>query len=113
MLKMTAGADVLATAEPCPFVFPPSPTSINIAKRLIDTWNALSPAQISEWEELVRDIRSVYAQLVARFGNNVVFDGNAWENQRYYHARSLFFKWMGYQTFCNTTRTNETTGMSS
>ncbi|PVF93030.1 hypothetical protein CPB86DRAFT_790561 [Serendipita vermifera] len=82
---------------------------MDIAKTIIDTWNALGPAEIYEWEELVRDIRNVYAQLAARFGNGAVFDGNIWEDQRNYHARSLFFKWTGYQTFHDATRTNETT----
>ncbi|PVF97450.1 hypothetical protein CPB86DRAFT_826510 [Serendipita vermifera] len=107
-LRAGEGIDVLATADPCPFVFPPSPASMSISKFIIDTWNALGQEEICEWEELVRDIRNVYTQLTARFGNGVVFDENTWEDQRYYHARSLFFKWVGYQTFHDTTRTNET-----
>ncbi|PVF90951.1 hypothetical protein CPB86DRAFT_803179 [Serendipita vermifera] len=70
---------------------------MDISKTIIDLWNTLDPTVIFEWEELVRDIKNAYAQLVSRFGNGVVFYGDNWEDQRCYHARSLFFKWMGYQ----------------
>ncbi|PVF91985.1 hypothetical protein CPB86DRAFT_791625 [Serendipita vermifera] len=71
---------------------------MNISKTIIDLWKSLDPTAIVEWEELARDIQSACVQLASRFGNGVVFDGNAWENQRLYHARSLFFKWKGYQS---------------
>jgi hypothetical protein len=68
-----------------------------MSKPILEYWNALNSEEVLEWEELARDIRSAYAQLVARFGNGTLFDGSAWEDQRYYHARSLFFKWTGYR----------------
>ncbi|PVF91986.1 hypothetical protein CPB86DRAFT_791627 [Serendipita vermifera] len=84
-------------ADLSPLSFPSNPSAIDISKSIADLWKSLDPTALFEWEELTRDIKSAYAQLVARFGNGAVFDGNAWEDQRGYHARSLFFKWMGYQ----------------
>ncbi|PVF91984.1 hypothetical protein CPB86DRAFT_791622 [Serendipita vermifera] len=83
--------------ELSPFSFPPTPPTMDIAKAIIDLWKSLDATALFEWEELTRDIQSTFAQLVSRFGNGAVFDGSAWENQRDYHARSLFYKWMGYQ----------------
>ncbi|CAG8751122.1 9217_t:CDS:1, partial [Acaulospora colombiana] len=80
-----------------PFAFPPDPSTIDISKSIIALWKSLDPMALFEWEELTRDIQNAYAQLVARFGNGVVFYGDTWEYQRYYHAQSLFSKWMGYQ----------------
>ncbi|PVF93015.1 hypothetical protein CPB86DRAFT_829604 [Serendipita vermifera] len=85
------------TVDLSPYAFPPDPSTLDISKTIIDIWNTLDPTSIFEWEELTRDIKNAYAQLVSRFGNGVVFYGDHWEDQRYYHARSLFFKWMGYQ----------------
>ncbi|PVF91983.1 hypothetical protein CPB86DRAFT_791621 [Serendipita vermifera] len=63
---------------------------MDISKTIIECWNSLEPTAVAEWEELTRDIQNAYAQLVSRFGNGVAFDGDTWEDQRYYHARSLF-----------------------
>jgi hypothetical protein len=68
---------------------------------------ALDQGEILEWEELARDIRSAYAQLVARFGKGTQFDGITWEEQRYYVARCLFLKWMGHQAMQNTSARND------
>jgi hypothetical protein len=82
-----------------------------MSKPILEYWNALNPEEIFEWEELARDIRSAYAQLAARFGNGAVFDGRDWEDQRHYHARSLFFKWTGYQTMQTVSVVNDTISM--
>jgi hypothetical protein len=52
---------------------------------------------MAEWGELARDIRDAHALLVYLFGNGVIFDGNAWEEQKYYHARTIYLKWIGSQ----------------
>ncbi|PVF93018.1 hypothetical protein CPB86DRAFT_819143 [Serendipita vermifera] len=95
-LRASADADVPALADLSPFSFPPDPSTMDISKSIIDLWKSLDPTAIFEWTELTCDIKSAYAQLVSRFGNGAVFDGNTWEDQRHYHARSLFYKWMGY-----------------
>ncbi|PVF91120.1 hypothetical protein CPB86DRAFT_792268 [Serendipita vermifera] len=99
--------DIPAMADLSPFSFPPSPSAMDASKAIIDLWKSLDAAAIVEWEELTRDIQNAYAQLVSRFGNGIVFDGNTWEDQRYYHARSLFFKWMGYQSMHSVTLSND------
>jgi hypothetical protein len=80
---------------------------MEISKTILEFWRALDPAEIYEWEELARDIRNGYVQLGYRFGIGTIFDGYSWEEHRNYYARSLFFKWMGYQT-CYAT--NDTIG---
>ncbi|CAG8738650.1 12329_t:CDS:2, partial [Acaulospora colombiana] len=107
-LRASAEVDIPAMADLSPLAFPPTPSTMDISKAIIDLWKSLDPAAILEWEELTRDIRSAYAQLVSRFGNGVVFDGDAWEDQRYYHARSLFYKWMGYQSMHSTIQNDPT-----
>ncbi|PVF91989.1 hypothetical protein CPB86DRAFT_791630 [Serendipita vermifera] len=99
--------DIPALADLSPFSFPPSPSAMDVSKVIIDLWKSLDAAAMFEWEELTRDIQNAYSQLVSRFGNGVVFDGNTWEDQRYYHARSLFFKWMGYQSMHSVTPSND------
>jgi hypothetical protein len=76
------------------------------SKTILEYWKALYPEEVLEWEELARDIRTVYAQLAARFGDGAVFDGKDWEDQRYYHTRSLFLKWTGYQAMQNVSAEN-------
>ncbi|PVF93019.1 hypothetical protein CPB86DRAFT_877453 [Serendipita vermifera] len=102
-LRANAEVNVPALVDLSPLAFPPDPYIQYISKTIIGLWKALDPAAIFEWEELTRDVHSAYAQLFSRFGNGVEFDGNAWENQRYYHARSLFFKWKGHQSMHSTT----------
>lgn len=89
-LRANAEVNVPALVDLSPLAFPPDPYIQYISKTIIGLWKALDPAAIFEWEELTRDVHSAYAQLFSRFGNGVEFDGNAWESQRYYHARSLF-----------------------
>ncbi|PVF91988.1 hypothetical protein CPB86DRAFT_802397 [Serendipita vermifera] len=96
-LRASTDVSLLPTVDLSPFAFPPDPSTLDISKTIIDLWNTLDPTAILEWEELTRDIKNAYAQLVSRFGNGAVFYGDHWEDQRRYHARSLFFKWMGYQ----------------
>ncbi|PVF92343.1 hypothetical protein CPB86DRAFT_802097 [Serendipita vermifera] len=96
-LRASADVGLPPTVDLSPFAFPPDPSTLEISKTILDLWNTLEPTAIFEWEELTRDIKNAYAQLVSRFGNGVVFYGDHWEDQRYYHARSLFFKWMGHQ----------------
>jgi hypothetical protein len=97
--------------DPSPFTFPPSPPSITLSKKILEFWKALNPEEILEWEELARDIRSAYAQLVSQFGSGILFDGNAWEDQRHYHARNLFFKWTGYQAVQSVSIAGDTTSV--
>ncbi|PVF91987.1 hypothetical protein CPB86DRAFT_791629 [Serendipita vermifera] len=106
VLRASAGLDTPTMVDLSPFSFPPGAANMGISMSIIEIWKNLDPAAIFEWEELTRDIKSAYAQLVYRFGNGIIFDGNAWEDQRYYHARSLFFKWMGYQLMHTATPSN-------
>ncbi|PVF90831.1 hypothetical protein CPB86DRAFT_792413 [Serendipita vermifera] len=106
VLRRSAEVNIPALVDLSPFSFPPNPLTMGISKALIDLWTSLDKAALFEWDELTRDIQSAYAQLVSRFGNGVVFDGSAWEDQRYYHARSLFFKWTGYQSVQSVTPSN-------
>ncbi|PVF98982.1 hypothetical protein CPB86DRAFT_825352 [Serendipita vermifera] len=88
-----------------PYSFPPSPFLADISKTIVEFWKTLEPSDIAEWEELARDIRNIYGRIVTLFGNGSTFDGRSWEEQRSYHARTLYFKWMGYQaTYGNTSQ---------
>jgi hypothetical protein len=78
---------------------------------VVEFWKALEPSEIAEWSELACDIRIAHAQLVATFGNGIVFDGKDWEEQRQYHARTLYFKWMGLQAIHGITETNPPQGL--
>jgi hypothetical protein len=91
-LKANAGIDISATPHSTLFAFPPSPLFADISKTVLEYWKSLQPAEVIDWEELARDIRIAHAQLLAVFGNGVIFDGNDWEEQRQYHARTLYFK---------------------
>ncbi|PVF91816.1 hypothetical protein CPB86DRAFT_802533 [Serendipita vermifera] len=71
--------------------------SEGVAPIIVNTWRTLETSDIAEWEELARDIRNIYGRIVTLFGNGSTFDGKSWEEQRSYHARTLYFKWMGYQ----------------
>ncbi|PVF92346.1 hypothetical protein CPB86DRAFT_791235, partial [Serendipita vermifera] len=105
-LRSSAEVDIPALVDLSPFSFPPNPPTMDKSKAIIDLWTSLDSAALFEWDELTRDIQSAYAQLVSRFGNGV-FHGNAWEDQRYYHARSLFLKWTGYQSMQSVTSSND------
>jgi hypothetical protein len=76
---------------------------------VLEYWKTLQPSEVTDWAELARDIRIAHAQLLAAFGNGAVFDGNDWEEQRYYHARTLYFKWMGLQAVHGVNGTNDDT----
>jgi hypothetical protein len=104
-LRANAGANI-STVSSSYFSFPPSPFLADISKKVIEFWKVLEPSEIAEWAELACDIRTAHAQLVAVFGNGVVFDGKDWEEQRHYHARTLYLKWMGLQAIHGTTGTN-------
>jgi hypothetical protein len=84
---------------------------MTLSKRILEFRKALTPEEILEWEELARDIRSAYAQLISQFGNGILFDGNVWEDQRHYHARNLFFKWTGYQAVQSASVAGDTTSV--
>ncbi|CAG8693379.1 7339_t:CDS:2, partial [Acaulospora colombiana] len=73
-------------------------TDVDTARTIADSWTALGPAEIAEWEELAHDIRIAYAQLIATFGNRIVFEGFLWEEERLYHVRTIYLKWLGCQT---------------
>jgi hypothetical protein len=88
------------------FAFPPSPLFADISKTVVELWKTVQPPEVIEWAELARDIRIAHTYLVAAFGNGVVFDGKDWEEQRQYHARSLYFKWMGLQAIHGTAGAN-------
>jgi hypothetical protein len=96
-LRANAGVDISTLPYPSSFAFPPSQFLADISKRVVEFWKVLEPSEIAEWSELACDIRIAHAQLVATFGNGIVFDGKDWEEQRQYHARTLYFKWMGLQ----------------
>jgi hypothetical protein len=70
----------------------------NIAKAIAKSWMTLSMSEIAEWEELARDIRAAYSLLTSSFGNGAVFEGSQWEEERLYHARSIYLKWLGTQS---------------
>ncbi|PVF91818.1 hypothetical protein CPB86DRAFT_820180 [Serendipita vermifera] len=93
-LRANAGVDLPPTSQSSPFVFPPSPLLADISKAVVNFWKVF---EIADWAELACDVRNAHTQLVASFGNGVIFDGKDWEEQRHYHASSLYFKWMGYQ----------------
>jgi hypothetical protein len=105
-MRFITGEDSSAIPTPSSFTFPPSPFTAEISKRILELWNALGPNEMFEWEELVRDIRNIYARLITLFGNGITFDGKDWEEQRHYHARSLYFKWTGYQAIHGIPMTN-------
>jgi hypothetical protein len=109
--KATASANTAHIFSSSPFTFPPSSFATDYSKAILEYWKSLYTAEILKWEELAQDIRSAYGQLAARFGNGLVFDGNDWEDQRYYHARNLFLKWTGYQTMQNVSVVNDTASM--
>jgi hypothetical protein len=69
-----------------------------VAKALAESWMTLTMSEIAEWEELARDIRAVYALLISSFGNGTIFEGSQWEEERLYHARSIYLKWLGSQS---------------
>jgi hypothetical protein len=96
------GVDILATSSAA---FPPSPFLADISKKVVDFWKVLELHEIAEWEELACDILTTHTQLVAMFGNGVVFDGKDWEKQRHHHARTLYWKWMGLQSVYGSTQT--------
>jgi hypothetical protein len=96
-----------------PFTFPPPLSTTHISKAILEYWNTLDLEEILEWEELARDIRCAYARLVAQFANGTLFDGNIWEAQRHYLARSLFFKWTGYQAVQTASVVNNTALMDA
>ncbi|PVF98992.1 hypothetical protein CPB86DRAFT_784222 [Serendipita vermifera] len=79
------------------FTFPSSSFLTDISKNAVEFWKALAPDEIMDWAEFARDIRNAHMQLVVSFGSGITFDGKDWEEQRSYHARTLYFKWMGYQ----------------
>lgn len=60
-------------------------------------WMCLDASEKSQWAELARDIRNAYTQLVAAFGDGVIFDANTWEEERKYRTESIFLKWLGAQ----------------
>jgi hypothetical protein len=93
------------------FVFPPSPFLADISKTVVEFWKVLDSSEIMEWGELACDIRLAHAQLIAIFGNGVIFDGKDWEEQRHYHARTLYFKWMGLQAVHGTTGIDHSTSV--
>ncbi|PVF98993.1 hypothetical protein CPB86DRAFT_326921 [Serendipita vermifera] len=96
-LKASAGVEISTITNLSLFAFPQSPFLADISKTVVGFWNVLDPGEIMDWAELARDIRNAHTQLVASFGNGITFDGKSWEEQRSYHARTLYFKWMGYQ----------------
>ncbi|PVF90952.1 hypothetical protein CPB86DRAFT_830802, partial [Serendipita vermifera] len=112
-LRASTDESLPPTVDLSPFAFPPDAYTLHISKTIIDLWNTLDSTAILEWEELTRDIKNAYAQLISRFGNGIVFYGDNWEDQRYYHARSLFFEWMGYQyqSMYGTTPVDDPTAM--
>lgn len=105
-LKANAGMDVSTPSNSFSFAFPPSPFLADISKAVVNFWNVLEPDEVVDWAELARDIRNAHTQLVASFGNGINFYGKDWEEQRHYHARSLYFKWMGLQAIHGVTGTN-------
>ncbi|PVF91822.1 hypothetical protein CPB86DRAFT_791775 [Serendipita vermifera] len=98
-LKASAGGRVSSTStlHSTSFTFPSSSFLADISKNVVEFWKALAPDEIMDWAEFARDVRNAHTQLVASFGNGITFDGKDWEEQRSYHARTLYFKWMGYQ----------------
>ncbi|PVF98986.1 hypothetical protein CPB86DRAFT_814297 [Serendipita vermifera] len=84
-LKASAGVNRCSYSDP--YAFPPSPFLAESSKTIVGVWKNLEPSDIAEWEELARDVRNACS----------TFDGRRWEEQRSYHARTLYFKWMGYQ----------------
>jgi hypothetical protein len=100
------GGDGMSQAQTL-LAFPPPPFLTDISKTVVEFWKVLEPSEIMEWEELARDIRIAHAQLVATFGNGAVFEGKDWEDHRHYHARTLYWKWVGLQVIHGTTQTNE------
>jgi hypothetical protein len=105
-LKANAGVDISTAPS---IVFPPPPYLADISKKVVEFWKVLEPFEIAEWAELACDIRAAHVQLIAVFGNGVVFDGKDWEEQRQYHARTLYFKWMGLQVSYGMTQINDGT----
>jgi hypothetical protein len=91
-LKGNTGLNTTVAPESSPFTFLPSLSTTEISKPTLEYWVILDQGGILEWEELVRDIRNTYAQLVARFGKDTQFGGNALEEQRHYVARCLFLR---------------------
>ncbi|PVF93032.1 hypothetical protein CPB86DRAFT_801577 [Serendipita vermifera] len=79
------------------FSFPPSTFTADTSRAVAQFWTNLNQVEVAEWEELARDIREIHARLVSLFGSGIVSDGNAWEEQRQYHARTIYLKWTGSQ----------------
>ncbi|PVF97446.1 hypothetical protein CPB86DRAFT_798152 [Serendipita vermifera] len=79
----------------------PPPTSnsspADMTRLVAQFWMCLDASEKSQWAELARDIRNAYTQLVAAFGDGVIFDANTWEEERKYRTKSIFLKWLGAQ----------------
>ncbi|PVF98991.1 hypothetical protein CPB86DRAFT_872964 [Serendipita vermifera] len=83
-LKASAGANVSSiipttTFHSTSFTFPSSSFLADISKNVVEFWKALAPDEIMDWAEFARDIRNAHTQLVASFGNGIIFDGKDWE----------------------------------
>lgn len=108
-LRTSVGVDVSTIPHPSSSTFPQAPFLVDISKTVVKFWKVLGPEEITDWAELARDVRNAHTQLMASFGNGTIFDGKDWEEQRHYHARSLYYKWMGLQAIHGVTRTNDAT----
>jgi hypothetical protein len=69
-------------------------------------WMCLDDIEKSQWAELARDIRNAYQELIAAFGDGVIFEANTWEEERNYRTNNIFLKWLGAQMVQSRRNTN-------
>ncbi|CAG8589578.1 10912_t:CDS:2 [Acaulospora colombiana] len=109
-LRVAANVNADAVDSACLnlFNFPPfSQFAVDTSRAVAQFWTSLNEMEVAEWEELARDISEMHTRLVALFGNGVVFDWNAWEAQRQYHARTIYLKWTGSQAIHGVSRADD------
>jgi hypothetical protein len=109
ILRVNSGVDLSTIAFSSTVAFPPPPFLADISRTVVGFWEVLDSSEVIEWAKLARDIRIAHTQLVTAFGNGVLFEGKDWEEHRHYHARTLYWKWMGLQSVHGSTQTNEST----
>lgn len=55
----------------------------------------LDEIEMAEWGELGHDFQNAHSALINQFGGGVQFDGKLWEEEKCYHARTIYLKWVG------------------